>query len=160
MVWVCPSRSTFRNRRFYRFRCGRVAHSSRPDLDAQSEMNYRAREQLSETFELLTFFSAMYSIPLAMSSAKPVKRLGESGITGCREGGWLFKPFKTPRAARSSDKSLPRIAYSIISRWGSKYQDWNNFINLMLLCNMEGCVSDVDWKEDFWMLVEKMFWRF
>jgi hypothetical protein len=34
-----------------------------------------------------TLFSAMYSIPLAISRAKPVSLRGESGMTGCREGG-------------------------------------------------------------------------
>jgi hypothetical protein len=63
-----------------------------------------------------TFFSAMYSMPRAISSAKPVKRRGESGITGCREEGGWCKPLKTPRAALRRDKRRP-VWINVTWKW-------------------------------------------
>lgn len=62
----------------------------------------------------------MYSIPHAMSNAKPPSVRGDRGVELRPPGTEAGKMFTAPRAARSSDNNRPRIAYSIISMCGSK----------------------------------------
>lgn len=70
-----------------------------------------------------TFLSAMYSMPRAMSWAKPVSLRGERGMMGVRLP-WIVgaSPFTAPRAARSRESRRPRMAYSMISSCGSAGQ--------------------------------------
>lgn len=61
----------------------------------------------------------MYSMPQAMSSAKPAKVRGESGARLRPPGTEAGKMFVALRAARSNESRRPRMAYSMISMCGS-----------------------------------------
>lgn len=61
----------------------------------------------------------MYSIPHAMSNANPPRVRGDRGVKLRPPGTDAGNILVALRAARNSDNSRPRIAYSIISICGS-----------------------------------------
>lgn len=63
-----------------------------------------------------TFFSEMYSIPLAMSNANPARVLGDKGAKLLPPGTDAGRIFVALLAALNNDNNRPLMAYSIISR--------------------------------------------
>lgn len=61
----------------------------------------------------------MYSMPQAMSNAKPAKVRGESGARLRPPGTEAGKMLVALRAARSNESRRPRMAYSMMSMCGS-----------------------------------------
>lgn len=76
-------------------------------------------DSLEELGAKLTLCPAMYSMPQAISKAKPARVRGESGARLRPPGTEAGRIFVALRAARSSESRRPRIAYSMISMWGS-----------------------------------------
>lgn len=74
----------------------------------------------------------MYSMPQAISSAKPAKVRGESGARLRPPGTEAGKMFVALRAARSNESRRPRMAYSIISICGSAKEE-ESWIRLVCL---------------------------